>query len=82
MGNSSYFWTQSEIEALKNAYQNGNGLQDAVKVIPKSRGTIAAKASRLAITVPKPRSNPSVRNVQSGFGTGSDNQQSSTGFGN
>lgn len=56
MSRSSYFWSVGEISDLKKAYQEGGGLQRAVELIPhKSKSTIAAKASRLGITVAKPR---------------------------
>jgi hypothetical protein len=75
MGNSSYFWKEEEVQALKTAYHNGGGLAEAVKVIDKSRGTIAAKASRLGITVPKPRTNTS------SMGTGGSSSSSDSSMG-
>lgn len=53
---SNYYWTPSQTTLLQNAYRAGSGLKLAQQLIPeKSRTTIAAKASRLGITTPKPR---------------------------
>jgi len=52
---SSYFWTPEQKALLKQAYTQGAGLSDAERLIPKSRTTIAAQASRLRLTDPRPR---------------------------
>ena len=82
MTNFEYFWTEDQLDRLKKAYTSGGGLGRAAEVIPeKERGTIAAKASRLGITVSKPR-----RIVDlGGFGNSSGNSGNSGasgGFGN
>lgn len=52
---SNYFWTPAQETKLKESYRTG-GLRQAQQSLPeKSRTTIAAKASRLGITTPKPR---------------------------
>lgn len=52
---SNYYWTPTQTTILKSAYSTG-GLRTAQQLLPeKSRTTIAAKASRLGITTPKPR---------------------------
>lgn len=52
---ANYFWTTTQTNILKDSYRSG-GLQQAQRALPeKSRSTIAAKASRLQITTPKPR---------------------------
>ena len=53
---SSYFWSKNEEELLKKAYKEGEGLREAERLFPdRNRSTIAAKASRLGITTPRPR---------------------------
>lgn len=52
---SSYFWSDSLKQVLKEAYAKG-GLSAAVEAIPeKKRGTIATEAHRLELTTPRPR---------------------------
>ena len=56
MTNSEYFWNEDQLKRLNEAYSSGGGLGRAAELIPeKEKGTIAAKASRLGITVSKPR---------------------------
>lgn len=55
---SSYYWTEEQKKLLEQAYTSGNGLPTAVELITdKKRTTIAAQASRLGLTKPKPRKN-------------------------
>lgn len=45
-----------EIQTLENCYSSGGGLHEAQQLIPnRRRGTIAAQASRLGYTTPRPR---------------------------
>jgi hypothetical protein len=56
MANSNYFWTEDQILRLRESYANNGGLRAAANRIPeKTMGTIAAKASRMGLTVTKPR---------------------------
>lgn len=53
---SSYFWSAAQIALLTQAYREGSGLTEAEQLIPeKTRSTIAAKASRMGLTNPRPR---------------------------
>ena len=52
---NSYFWSEEQKQTLEKAYRNG-GLSVAESMLPeKKRSTIAAQASRLELTKPKPR---------------------------
>lgn len=58
MSLSSYFWSEVQKELLKKAYTEGEGLSEAQTLLPdKSRSTIAAQASRLALSKRRPRKN-------------------------
>lgn len=56
MANSNYFWTEDQLNRLRESYANNGGLRTAAEKIPeKTMGTIAAKASRMGLTTAKPR---------------------------
>lgn len=51
-----YFWSSDQLTVLERCYKDGGGLHEAQQMIPeKRRGTIAAQASRLGLTTPRPR---------------------------
>jgi len=55
---AGYFWAEEEKALLTSIYRTGGSfsLSRAVEALaPKSRSTIAAQASRLKLTVPRPR---------------------------
>lgn len=56
--NPNYFWSSDQIQILTRAYEHGEGLSEAEKLLPeKKRNAIAAKACRMGITKQKPRRN-------------------------
>lgn len=55
---SNYFWTTDQKTKLTTAYREGGGLKAAMLSLPeKNRGQIATQASRLKLSIPKPRRN-------------------------